>query len=488
MRTYVCLAALVAAVALAAGRSPLADAAANEDWAQVRSLLAQHASVNTPQIDGATALLWAAHFDQFEILQVLLAAGADATAANRYGITPLSEACVNGDAPMIEALLQAGADPNRSTMEGETPLMTAARTGNPRALGALLAHSAAVNAAEKWRGQTPLMWAAAEGHPEAVQVLLAHGADIDANSGVFDFTGLRPQAGSVGMSLSRGGFTPLLFAARQGHLDTVRTLVEAHAGLNLPDPDGATPLLIAIINFHYDVAGYLIDQGADVNAADGKGRTPLYAAVDVKNLDVSTRLSPKIENRLDALGVIRKLLDHHAAVNAALTQTIPPRGVLDGADGTLGTGSTPFLRAARSSDLETMSLLLEHGANPRAATSDGVTALHLAAGFGWRAGKTRAVEADSVTAVRWMKGMGLDLMATTHHSGETPLHGAAARGANQVIQALVELGADVNARDNTNRTPLDVANGWGATPAGVHAPQESTAALLTRLGGVTGQR
>ncbi len=81
--------------------------------------------------------------------------------------------------------------------------------------------------------------------------------------------------------------------------------------------------------------------------------------------------------------------------------------------------------------------------------------------------------------------MGLDInYAAT--SGETALHGAAGRGADPVVQALIDLGANVNAKDKTNRTPLDVANGLGAAIGGVRSPHETTAALLEKHGGVAG--
>ena len=100
--------------------------------ATVRALLNQHADVNAPQVDGMTALHWAAYHDDVEIAGLLLRAGANVKAANRYGVTPLSLACTNGNGAMVELLLKAGADPNAALPGGETPLMTAARTGTAR--------------------------------------------------------------------------------------------------------------------------------------------------------------------------------------------------------------------------------------------------------------------------------------------------------------------------------------------------------------------
>ncbi|MEO8100222.1 MAG: ankyrin repeat domain-containing protein [Acidobacteriota bacterium] len=488
MRKILCLAVVCSAFSFAAtlSTSPLADAAAREDKAGVRALLAQKADVNTPQVDGSTALHWAAHFDDADMVKALLAAGANAKTTNRYGITPLSEAAINGNAGVVEMLLNAGADPNQPATEGETPLMTASRTGNPAAVQALLKHGARVNTAEEWRGQTALMWAAAEEHPEVVKLLIANGAFIDAKSKVFDYTQLRPKAGSVGMNFPRGGFTPLLFAARQGSNASVQALVEAGANVNLADPDGVTALSMAIINFHYDAAGYLLEHGADANYSDNRGRTPLYAAIDMRNMDVTTRPSIKVDDKQTPMSLVKLLLAKGAYVDPQLLKAIPARGVLDGADGTLAAGATPFMRAVRSSDLEMMKLLLDNKANVKLTTQAGVDALMLAAGTAWRDGKTRASDANSVEAIKMLVALGLDVNHVAAN-GETALHGAAGRGSDPVIQILLDLGADVNAKDRTNRTAIDIANGVGAGVGGVRAPHESTIALLVKFGGKTGQ-
>jgi ankyrin repeat protein len=480
------LLSVAAMVGAPTGPVSLADAAMHEDKAAVRALLSQKSDVNATQADGSTALLWAAHSDDAETVELLLAAGANPKAANRYGITPLSEACVNGNPVIIEKLLKAGADPNAPHAEGETPLMTAARTGNPEAVRMLLDHGAKVNPAEAWRGQTALMWAAAENHPEVIKLLIARGASIDARSSNFDYNSMKPKAGSVGMNWPRGGFSALMFAAREGALDSVRVLLDAGADINLADPDGSTPLLVSVVNYHFDVAGLLIERGADLNYADIRGRTPLYAAVDMHSPDVSTRPPTKVEDKLDSLAVIKMLLARGASPNAQLIKTIAPRGVLDGADGTMGPGSTPFLRAARSSDVEVMRILLEKGANPKMKTADDVTAAMMSAGISYRDGKTRGTEAESVEALKMLLDLGIDVNAVSARSGETAMHGAAGRGADQIVQFLADHGAGVNAKDKQGRTPIDSASGVGAGAGGVRSPHDSTVALLTTLGGKAG--
>jgi uncharacterized protein len=466
------------------GTAPLADAVQRQDFTTARALLTQHADVNASLSDGSTALLWAAHWDDAALVDALLKAGANVKSANRYGISPLLEACVNGDAAVIEKLLKAGADPNTAQPEGETALMTASRTGNVDAVKMLLDRGARVNADESWRGQSALMFAAAEGHAAVVQLLIQHGAEVDARSGVFDFTQLKPKAGSVGMNFPRGGFTALLFAARQGDLESGQTLINAKAEVNLADPDGSTPLIEAIINFHFDFAAFLLDHGADPNASDGKGRSPLYAAVDMHSLDTSTRPSPRPLDKLDGVDVIKALLAHGANPNAQLIAVIKPRGVLDGADSTMSAGATPFLRAAKSDDLEVMRILLDQGARPLMTTATHTTALMVAAGTGWRDGKSHGSETDAIEAIKLCLDRGLDINAASD-TGETALHGAAGRGADQVIAFLASHGADINAKDKKGRTALDVAMGVGADVGGVRSPHESTVALLKKLSETT---
>src|SRR5215831_11054301 len=185
-RVVVCAAMLVAGLAVfsrAAGKSDVADAAMKGDRAAVRTLLAQKADVNAPQVDGATALHWAMYRDDAELADVLIRAGANVKAANRDGVTPLAMASLYGNAPMMSRLIKAGAEATEVGPNAQTVLMLAARNGNPDAVKVLIEGGAKVNARETLRGTTALMWAVEQRHPEAVKVLLAGGADVAAKSG-----------------------------------------------------------------------------------------------------------------------------------------------------------------------------------------------------------------------------------------------------------------------------------------------------------------
>ena len=185
VRFAAAVALLVVAVSAeaAVAKSEVADAVMRGDKAALRTLVAQKADVNAPQVDGATALHWAVYRDDGDAADVLIKAGAKADVANREGVTPLSMAALYGSTAMVERLLNAGADATRRGVNGETMLMFAARSGNPEVIKRLVAAGADVNAKEPVRGTTALMWATEQRHPAAVQMLLEVGADAGAKTG-----------------------------------------------------------------------------------------------------------------------------------------------------------------------------------------------------------------------------------------------------------------------------------------------------------------
>jgi len=435
-------------------------------------------------VDDSTPLLEAAHDDDAALVDKLLAAGANPRTPNRYGVTPLLEAAANGNAAMIEALLRAGADPNTTQPEGETALMTAARTGNVAAVRTLLDHRARINAQEAWRGQSALMWAAAEKHPDVVRLLIERGANVNTRSRVFDYTGLAPRQGSVPQNYPRGGFTALLFAARQGDLASGSALVEGKADINLADPDGTTPLLDAIINFHYDFALFLLDHGANPNARDNRGRTPLYAAVDMHSLDTSTRPNPIVSDRATSAEVIKALLARRANPNAQLADFISPRGPLDVADYTLAAGATPFLRAAKSDDLEVMRLLLASGADPLLATKAGVTPLMAAAGVGWRDGKSHGTESDAIAAIQLCLDRGANINAATD-KGDNALTGASLRNSEAILAFLRAHSALADNKDTVVQTFSAKVSAFGTSTNGLAPSRPASLACKECSGALT---
>lgn len=478
MRTALLSLALLAAGALTAAGADLrlVDAARNRDQAALRNLIKQKIDVNAADVTGMTPLLWAAHNDDFESVRLLLAAGADPKAANRYEITALSEAAQCGDGAMIAAILKAGADANAPFGEGETPLMTASRTGSVEGVKALLAAGANVNAADRYRGETALMWAVAEDHADVAKLLIAAGANANARSTLYDFNFRKVAAGGTQAVYSRGGLTPLLFAARQGAIESARVLLDAGADINAPEQDyGFTPLLEAIFNDHYDLAALLVDRKASLREG------ALYLTVEMRNLDYQgNRPRKAVTDKLDELAFINYLLSHGADPNGPMTVKIPPRAAQNAA--VIPHGYTPFMRAARSADVETMKLLIAHGADPNKASDDKNTPLIVAgAGMGTRfQGGEDKPEAEFVACMKLLVAGGADVNAANDR-GDTAMHGAAARGADLIVQFLAEHGARLDIKNKQERTPLDVAMGVGgvANTGGMAHP--STVALIQRL-------
>jgi uncharacterized protein len=476
-----------AALAFGAG-ADAATAAQNRDMNALRALIRQRADVNAAQADGTTALHWAAHWNDLDAVNVLLRAGAKVNAKNRYGATPLSEAVVTGNAGIVQALLNAGASAKTLTTEdGEAVLMTAARAGNVEAVKMLLDRGADVNARENYKGQTALMWAAAERHTEIVKLLLQHGADWKVRSVDRETKPPRLSAASSVSPIARGGFTALAFAAREGDIATARVMLDAGVDINYGDIDNTSALVVAIMNKQYTFAKFLLERGSDPNTVDAYGRTPLYAIVDIRNEDWSTLPNRKSDDPLPTLEIVKELLARGAKLDAALTKPLPGRSGMDSGDTSLNTGATPLMRAARSADAAVMRVLLEKGANPNLTTSpDGNNALMFAAGVGWRDKYTRGTDEEALEALKVMMETGLDVRAA-NAKGETALHGAASRGADIVVQHLVEHGGDINAKTKKDFTPLDVALGKDSV-AQLPVPHDSTVALLRKLGALEGAK
>src|SRR5262249_3771735 len=149
-------------------------------------------------------------------------AGANVNAASRYGITPIILAAENGDPKVVAGLLKAGASPNSALPEGQTALMTAARTGNVDSLKLLVETGAKVDAKEQWQGQTALMWAASHNNAGAVKALIEAGADRNERSKLLSFPEFKWETpGMVVTVLPRGGWTAMMYAARDGAIDAI---------------------------------------------------------------------------------------------------------------------------------------------------------------------------------------------------------------------------------------------------------------------------
>jgi len=473
----------------AAGGPTLGDAVKEGNATTVRALLKQGVDVNAPEADGTTALHWAARRDDAAIVGLLLDARANANAKNRYGMTPLMLAATNGNVAAIERLLKAGADAKAARPNGETVLMTAARTGNAAAVKILLANGADVNARETSRGQTALMWASSQNNAAAVQLLVEAGADVKARSmpppsrrgettvEKKEADAANVDAYSVGKRDRVDSFTPLLFAVRRGALDVVKVLVDAGADVNDSLEDGMSALTLAAINAHWELGTYLLDKGADVNA-DKQGWTALHQVARTRTLSLRRLPHPVPTGSLTSFDFAKALLSHGANVNARVKKNMKgdqERGRF------ITLGSTPLVLAAKGFDPDMMRLLLASGADIKITNVIGTNALMAAAGCDVTYPEEDAgPHEDALAATMVALEAGIDINAT-NEDGNTALHGAAFIGAVEVVQYLVDKGANLQAVNNKGKgwTPLQTAHlDW---VGGVNQTQPSTTALLRKI-------
>ena len=510
----------LASKAVAGGADPpLISAVQTGDLEAVRTILAERVEVDTPAPDGMTALHWAVQNDDLAIVEALLAAGADVRAATRYGVEPINLAAINGSGGILRRLLDAGADPNVPISGGTTPLMQAARNGTPDAVRALLSAGAGVDAREEAREQTALMWAAAEGNAAAIEALVEAGADINAHSKMppsstrgapnpypnrvappappasgtpeqaitppggnpLVLRHLYPKArdvsrNSYGARTVTEGLTPLLFAARAGHVEAVHALLDLGADIEESASDGTAPLYIAIVNAHWELAAGLLERGANPNA-DGRGITPLQQLVVTRRLHLGHLPHPTPTGAITSIELARLLVAKGADLDARMTVSSMGDGYRNRMN---RMGSTPFLLAAKGIDPEMMRLLVEMGADPFIPSLENTNALMLAAGVHqFNPAEDAGTEEESLEAVQYcIEELGFDVNATDDN-GEMALHGSAYKGFNTVAQYLVDQGARLDVQNVLGWTPLTIANGVMYT--NFYKSQRHTADLLVEL-------
>src|SRR5579871_1136041 len=483
--------------------APQADGATAIQWAAYKNdakmadvLIAAGANVKTPNRDGATALQLACLNGSAVMIGKLLKAGADPNELAPKGETPLMFAARNGNVDAIKVLLAAKADVNaKEKVRGTTALMWAAEQGHPEAVKILAENGADVGAtsAPDSKGARAYLAPTVQQRQNSSQATGGLGAQgIGAGGGRAGRggggrgAGRGAAAGGAGaeeedavaaadaqaaaFSFGRqtdtdgGGLTALVLAARENCLECAKVLIDAKADVNEVTHYGWSALLTATQNRHYKLAAFLLDKGANPNIANKGGWTPLYLATDNRNIEGGDY--PVRKPDMDHLEYIKLLIDKGANVNARVCGSASTPAVCSGDSTETRTnftmqwlredGATAFLRAAQSSDIELMKLLLAHGADPKIATANNDTALAVASGIGWVEGVTYEwSEAENIEAVKMCLDLGIDPNAADVE-GRTALHGAAHKGRNEVVKILVDRGAKLDARDKGSR---DTVNG-----------------------------
>lgn len=472
----------------------------------------------TTRINGMTPLILAARNGSGAMVSALLAAGADSNGAMTIGTTPLMLAAASGDVESITALLEHGAEVDSiEDAQGQTALMFAASYNRDEAISVLIEHGADVSLTTKTvdlstrtRGRGGAAAAASgrgrgapgargrgrgrRGAEAAPPPPLSSASGLPASSApgsVVRTPTAAPEAqgrgrgqqrggGREGRLTTLGGLTPLLFAARQGHLDAVKALLESGADINQLSPGELTsPILIATINGHFDLAMFLLNQEADPTLASKQGATPLYVALNVRWGPETGYPQPDVtQNETSYLELMQALIDHGADVDAQLTAELWYTGYTFDLSRVNAAGATPFWRAAQVVDLEGMKLLIDNGADPELANNDDALPIHVANGSGVHGNDEVIAPTGWLAGVRYLvEELGADVNARDG-GGLVPLHHAAAIGENELVRYLVANGADVTVVAENGRTVADMANG----PRQRIQPYPDTIALLISLG------
>jgi uncharacterized protein len=430
-----------------AGVTPLAMASLYGNAALIEKLLKAGGNAKERGPDGETTVMLAARNGNTQAIKLLVAAGADVNAKEfTRGTTALMWAATERHSDAVKALVELGADVSaRSGPAGLPRNYMAGKVGVEAVKAAPRIRSAAAAAGRTFEEQLEFEraqganLAGRDGGGASSQGRAATQADVNEQQDVVI-------AGLVGGG--SGGLTPLVFAAREGDIESARVLIDAGADVNQVTEYGWSPLLVATNNRNYKLGAMLMERGADPNIANKGGWTPLYLATDNRNIEGGDY--PVLHADMDHLEYIKLLLERGANVNAQVRENTLSRTIFT-QQWFFEAGATAFVRASQSSDVALMKLLLAYGADPQIRTSNGDTALTASGGIGWVDGVTfERSPKENVDAVRLLLDLGVDPNAA-NNEGRTALMGAAGKGRNEVVQLLVDRGAKLDTRDLGSR-------------------------------------
>jgi ankyrin repeat protein/L-ascorbate metabolism protein UlaG (beta-lactamase superfamily) len=280
------------------GQTPLLLAAAGGHKDVVDLLIAKGADVKAVCRDGRNLLHSAAAGGLVDLMERLVRAGFPVDGPDRYGRTPLLKAAEGGSDTAAEFLLSRGANVMSRDYYDQTPLHEAAFSGNLRLLDILVKHGADVNALNR-EGSTPLLYVSQAGRAEVIDWLLEHGARLDVRN-TFNETPLTFPLGNGFQQLVEKLWPraealkdrdllekyPLHRIAYLGNVQAAAFLIGKGLPIDLQDESGRTPFQRAAQGGSVDIAMMLMEKGAKVDAPDPEGSTPLHLAVKKGRTDM----------------------------------------------------------------------------------------------------------------------------------------------------------------------------------------------------------
>jgi ankyrin repeat protein len=489
------------------GATALHFAAGHGDPATVQALLDKGVPVDIRETAwGQTPLMWAAAYNRVAALDALIKRGAGLEAASRIEDIPARERqdriALASRARRVAAM-KAADSPLAPT--GVTPAAPVPGTAEAVKTGAGTAGAVTTTTA----GTTAKAAAAPAAAAPAAAAATAGGRGAAA--------GVINRGPSYGDLIgNKGGLTALLFAIREGSDEAVAHLLAAGANVNhVSEGDHTSPLLMAAINGRFDMAKRLMGKGADVKLQSDAGAAPLYAVINTQWAPKSLYPQPtaQLQQQTSHIELMEMMLTAGADPNVRLKKHLWFMSYNFDLLGVNTVGATAFWRAAYGLDVPAMKLLVQYKADPMIPTikpsgrlpgddapeegagggdpsglapipdgGPGVYPIHAASGVGY--GEGFAANSHRHAPDAWMPAVKY-LVEELHqdvnqrdHNGYNPIHHAASRGDNELIQYLASKGTDLKALSRRGQTTADMANG----PVQRIPPFLETVDLLVKMG------
>lgn len=479
-------------------------AAARGQIETVQVLMSKIIDINARGTCGETALMLAVLNNHKNVVDFLLSNNAlmstPLTGSNDYhkkfnvvaGDTPLHAAIKLGHKEIVQSLLMKGVNVEDRTHQGHNALRLAAESGQVEIVQLLLDHRVDINAHDG-NGVTALLLAIENNHPNVVKLLLEKGADTSiAITHRDEYQRKFP---------IRTGDTPLNIAIILGHKDMVQDLLSKGASVNV-SIGGLNALTLAALHNHPEIVELLVSHGININTRTDFGATALLIAVENNHKDVIDVL---LRLGADPSISLQTSNTYHIKFNVEAEDTplhaAIKLGHIDAVQSLLNKGANPDILGAKGHNalslaaekgrVEIVELLINHGANINARSEMGATALLIAIEHKHKNvvdlllssaiehvffplqksspyhNKFNVVAYDTPlhAAIKMGDKDILEALLVRYHSvnniqnslGETPLHCAVKSRNIEMVELLLNAGAQVYVKDVAGNTPIRMA-------------------------------